>query len=96
VYASLREMLLDSVNWPVWAEGGCACRFGLCRRLRSGEGNVDYYEPCEPHLRAAGLPWFFFCTLDGLNQESQQKFLMEAIQLWGPAALEGPANEGTA
>jgi hypothetical protein len=95
-YASVREALLDSVNWPEWPAGGCGCHFGPCRRSRVDAGATDYYEPCEPRLEAAGLPWFYFTTLDSLREEFHQKFLQEAAQHWGEAALAKPTPEETA
>jgi hypothetical protein len=38
----------------------CACTFGLCIRLDSINGDKDWYEPNEPELERASLPWFYF------------------------------------
>ncbi|MBN9117755.1 MAG: hypothetical protein J0I06_01050 [Planctomycetes bacterium] len=92
-YASRAEMFRDAANWPVWPEGGCGCGFGVCRRARPGEAATDWYEPHEPRLEAAGLPWFYFTTLAALRADFHQKFVQEATQLWGPEAVAEPKIE---
>ena len=82
-YASSLEMLRDSVNWPVWPEGGCGCSFGLCKRLSSAAGDADYYEPHEWNLERAGLPWFYFGRLENLQPKFREEFLRESARLWG-------------
>lgn len=96
VYASRAEMFSDAENWPVWPEGGCGCGFGACRRLRPDESGTDWYEPHEPRLDAAGLPWFYFTVFDSLREDFWPRFIQEATQLWGAAALARPAPEDTA
>ncbi len=57
LYLNLEEAL--QVVTPV-AEGGCGWMRGLCTRLDPIHGDQDWYEPHEPRLEAAGLPWFYF------------------------------------
>ncbi len=38
----------------------CGFHYGLCVRNKQVVGVKDFYEPCEPHLRKAGLPDFYF------------------------------------
>src|ERR1043165_9978148 len=66
-YGSSLEALQDSPNWPVWPEGGCACGLGVCTRLDPVNGDRDYYEPHEVSLERAGLPRFYFSTLECLR-----------------------------
>jgi hypothetical protein len=80
-YSSREEALRFAERTP-FPEGGCSCTFGLCKRLDPVNGTQDFYEPCEPRLEEAGLPWFYFCTLKSLSPEFQQKFLLEAQQWW--------------
>jgi hypothetical protein len=84
-YRSRQEMLEDSVNWPMWPDGGCACPFGRCTRLDGVTGDADFYESHGPNLERAGLPWFYFNTLENLRAEFHQQFLRESEQLWGSA-----------
>lgn len=95
VYASREQMFRDTVNWPEWPEGGCGCSFGLCRRLHDEQSLTDWYEPHEPRLEAAGLPWFYFSTLESLREDFHQTFIQEATQLWGEAALARQPPEET-
>ena len=39
---------------------GCGCPFEQCVRDPDGSGPINWYEPCEPALAEAGLPWFYF------------------------------------
>jgi hypothetical protein len=39
---------------------GCRCSFGLCKRLDEINGDHDWYEPNEPALEKARLPWHHF------------------------------------
>jgi hypothetical protein len=82
-YKSREEALRDSVNWPVWPEGGCACPFGPCKRLDPATGDADFYEPHTPNLERAGLPRFYFVTLESLRPEFHEQFLRESEELWG-------------
>lgn len=38
----------------------CGFQYGRCVRAQKAEGARDFYEPCEPVLRKAGLPDFYF------------------------------------
>lgn len=38
----------------------CGFHYGLCVRNKQVAGVKDFYEPCEPRLRKAGLPDFYF------------------------------------
>ncbi|MDY7226827.1 hypothetical protein [Hyalangium rubrum] len=42
------------------SEDQCGCSFGVCTRLDALKGDRDWYEPNEPELERAGLPWSFF------------------------------------
>jgi hypothetical protein len=81
-YASRDEALKDSVNWPAWPEGGCACPFGRCTRLDPAAGDADFYFSHAENLARAGLPWFFFVTLEILRPEFHERFLRESRELW--------------
>jgi hypothetical protein len=64
----------------------CTVPFGRCRRLGDGPGDGDYYEPCEPQLASAGLPWFFFIANSSQVVEGKRdQYLAEARALWGEA-----------
>ncbi len=82
-YASSLEALKDSVNWSVWPEGGCACSLGRCTRLDTATGDADFYEAHDLNLERAGLPWFYFATVENLRPEFHEQFLREAEELWG-------------
>lgn len=63
-------------------KSGCGFRYGQCRRAGSLEGVAaadakDFYEPCEPHLRKAGLPDFYF------NDPNKLKTEAEKAEYWG-------------
>jgi hypothetical protein len=92
-YASSLEALRDSVNWPVWPDGGCACSFGRCIRLDPATGEADYYEPHEWNLERAGLPWFYFATLESLGPEFREQFLCESEALWGSTDNGGTGQD---
>jgi hypothetical protein len=67
----------------VWSEGGCACSFGRCIRLDQANGQADFYVSHDWNLDRAGLPWFYFTTLENLRPEFHEQFLRESEQLWG-------------
>jgi hypothetical protein len=54
LYQTLDDALTHSK--PVDASQ-CACSFGVCTRLDPIQGDHDWYEPHEPRLAQAGLPW---------------------------------------
>ncbi|MBZ9750601.1 hypothetical protein K7W42_06975 [Deinococcus sp. HMF7604] len=61
----------------------CDCPVGLCRRW-SPEGKTDWYEPCEPLLERAGLPWFYFIPSPSkLVEELRGAYILESEALWG-------------
>ena len=64
--------------------GACGCPFGLCKRLDVIHGEHDFYEPHEPNLERASLPWFYFIP-DGekLVDEFRAEYEREAKRLWG-------------
>lgn len=84
VYRSLREAMGPHDGWVDFPEGGCACTFGSCTRNKAAVGDRDWYEPCEPNLRAAGLPWFYFVpSPEKLAPPFREQFLAESRELWG-------------
>jgi hypothetical protein len=91
-YASREEALATFREWTPFPNGGCACTFGVCKRLETDNGDQDFYEPCEPRLEEAGLPWFYFCTLECLRSEFHERFLREAEQQWGTSRGEDTAE----
>jgi hypothetical protein len=64
----------------------CGSSFGRCSRLRLGPGDKDWYEPHEPRLESAQLPWFFFIAKSGrVVAALKARYLLEARALWGSA-----------
>jgi hypothetical protein len=56
----------------------------LCVRLDSVRGTNDFYEPDEPDLERAGLPWFYFIPdTHTLLGERKEPYLRESVALWG-------------
>lgn len=93
-YSTVREALAAHSDWTSFPTGGCACTWGPCTRLEPTTGVRDFYEPCDPELAEAGLPWFYFSTLDTLRAELHERFLRDASELWGAEALEGERAPG--
>jgi hypothetical protein len=57
--------------------------FASCCRLPESPGDVDLYEPCEPELERAGLPWFFFVSRPSvLTAEARERYEREAPAYW--------------
>ena len=57
---------------------------GECSRNRDNPGGKDWYEPCEPALKKAGLPWFYFTpSTKHLAEEFHEKYVRESRKLWG-------------
>ncbi|HWI55109.1 MAG TPA: hypothetical protein VNT57_05425 [Desulfobacteria bacterium] len=54
------EDALESVQWV--SEESCGCSFGTCIRNEAEKGVHDWYEPNEPYLEKADLPWFYFIS----------------------------------
>lgn len=66
------------------ADGHCGCSFGLCTRLGAPGADADWYEPDEPALERAGLPWFFFIpSAARLPADRQEEYVRESARLWG-------------
>jgi|GEM_PF-1714413 len=66
------------------SEAGCGCSFGRCLRLDFEPGDKDWYEPHEPALERAGLPWFYFIPAPHmLVEELQPTYIDESERLWG-------------
>lgn len=62
----------------------CGCPFGLCARLGGERGGRDFYEPHEPNLERADLPWFYFIPdADNLVDEAKEEYERGAKRLWG-------------
>ena len=65
-------------------QGQCGCSFGTCVRSDPAVGNQDWYEPHEPNLATAGLPWFLFIPDPyGLAGKTRRQYIVESEQLWG-------------
>ena len=66
------------------SEEACGCPFGLCTRLDAAHGERDFYEPHEPNLELAGLPWFYFIP-DGekLVDELRDEYERASQKQWG-------------
>jgi len=49
----------------------------VCRRESKNTKDHDFYEPCEPYLKKAKLPWFYFlskCQVQSLNEKDRKKY----------------------
>ena len=65
-------------------EARCGCGFGTCIRLDPTPTNRDWYEPHEPNLAAASLPWFFFIPDPfGLPGKARKRYINASERLWG-------------
>jgi len=83
-HPSLEEALESPDGWVDFPNGGCACSLGTCTRHNAADGDHDWYEPCEPALRADDLPWFYFtASPKKLTPEFRERFLVESRALWG-------------
>jgi len=61
----------------------CGWSAGRCTRGGLG-GDEDWYEPHEPELEGAGLPWFYFiANASTLVEELRSRYLAESSALWG-------------
>ena len=85
-YSSIQDAIRVSDEWTAFPNGGCACSFGVCTRLDKEGGCRDFYEPCEPRLEEAGLPWFYFVTLACLHPTFHARFKRESKAHWGSEA----------
>ena len=84
VYDSLNEAILEIGEWTELPKGECGCAFGLCTRVDAANGDHDWYEPSEPNLARADLPWFYFIpSIENLDGEFHKAYLKESQSLWG-------------
>ncbi len=80
LYANLETALEATVKIE---NGACGCTSGRCSRI-DPQSTQDCYEPHEPCLEAAGLPWFFFIPdADKLVEELRDDYIAESQALWG-------------
>jgi len=88
--AGLHKNLEDALHHTVQQDvARCGCSFGICTRMSPAEGDHDWYEPHEPRLERAGLPWFYFIPrADKLVDELKSAYRSESEQLWGMANNE--------
>jgi len=49
-----------SKNFVKITKSQCGFQYGCCSRNKAENGTKDFYEPCEPALKKAGLPDFYF------------------------------------
>lgn len=81
------EAAIDASNrWTTFPEGGCAFRpdLGKCMRNDIQRGLKDVYEPHEPNLDDAGLPWFYFTTKESLAEEFHEDYDRDSEAWWNP------------
>ena len=77
-------IVVSSASAAPGSDGHCACPFGICTRYNPDVGKRDWYEDHGPHLREAGLPWFYFYpSPDSLVPELRQRYIEESEALWG-------------
>ena len=61
----------------------CQRTFGLCIREDSINSQKDWYEPNEPELENARLPWFYFISnKEKLIDELREEYEGESQKLW--------------
>ena len=81
LYPSLADALRDMHEIE---RSACGCSFGRCVRDPDGSGPIDWYEPCEPALAQAALPWFYFTPgPHKLIPELHDQYITESELLWG-------------
>lgn len=69
---------------PASIAEGCRNPFGRCSRLDPDTGDGDYYEPHEPNLEEAGLPWFHFIAAPiDIVDNLRDQYIEESEALWG-------------
>ena len=86
VFRSIQHSF-DEGLWTEFPDGGCACDFGKCRREEPEEMGTDYYERHERNLSEAGLPEFYFSTLENLVSKEHSPFVNDACKQWGREQL---------
>lgn len=65
------------------SEDKYGCPFGLCKRLEADYGERDFYEPHEPNLEQADLPWFYFIPeVENLEAEWREEYKRKSKNLW--------------
>ena len=77
------EQAFKDAKWTQFPNGGCSWWFEKCRREESEMIGEDHFEPCDPRFYEAGLPEFYFSTIDCLPVDLQSKFVKEACKYWG-------------
>jgi len=79
------DSINESINAAVAVTSAkCACAFGLCKRGPDNSSNTDWYEPNDPALKKAGLPWFYFIAhLKNLGEQFHAQYTEESKALWG-------------
>jgi hypothetical protein len=88
LYSTVEQALEASTTIT---ESHCGCAFGLCTRLDPVHGDHDWYEPDEPHLSEARLPWFYFITgPENVADEERNEYIRAAFELWGPGPGQVP------
>jgi hypothetical protein len=81
LYSSVDDALAEAV--PVM-DAGCTCSFGLCIRADAIKGDSDWYEPNEPALAKASLPWFYFIpSVKKVADELREDYMRESTRIWG-------------
>jgi len=89
VYDSIEQALTEG-SWTDFPAGGCGYSCGSCKRLSGSEKDKDLYEPNEPMLEQAGLPWFYFIpSTEQLAEPFHEEYIREAEALWGTDQAEG-------
>jgi hypothetical protein len=84
-HAGLQENLIYAHECAVEVKSaGCGCSFGVCIRFDSKVGIHDLYEPNEPKIEAAALPWFYFISSpEQLYGISKRNYILQSEALWG-------------
>jgi hypothetical protein len=78
------ELIHATVPEPGTVAAGCRCPFGVCIRCDVEEGDRDWYEPHEPNLEHAALPWFYFVpTPEKLVPGIRARYIQDSEALWG-------------
>jgi hypothetical protein len=68
-----------------YSKSQCGKTFGLCIREDASHSQKDWYEPNEPELEKAGLPWFYFIpNKEKLVEDLKEEYEVESRKLWKP------------
>jgi hypothetical protein len=81
-YDSAQEAIAAAKRGTLFPEGGCGSFAGTCTRQDAENGVADMYEPHEPNLKKAGLPWFYFTDRESLADERRDQFDKESAEWW--------------